>query len=79
MKSYSSFLVRCWLLQEEGEPKRVFNIKHIQSGQQTRTDNFSEAQAWMAEMTESAQPEAETASGAKGRASSSSASATARK
>ena len=78
MKSYSSFLVRCWLLKEEGEPKRVFNIKHIQSGQQTRTNDLSEAQAWMAEMTESAQAEAKTASGAD-RASSNSASPNARK
>jgi hypothetical protein len=77
VKSYSSFLVRCWSLQEEGEPKRVFNIKHIQSGQQTRTSDLSEAQAWMAEMTDSPQPE--TASDTEDRAASNSASANARK
>lgn len=66
MKSYSSFLVRCWLLQEEadGEPKRVFNVEHIQTGRQTRTDDPGEAQRWMTEMTEAAQPSRAAASSA---------------
>lgn len=58
MKTYSSFLVRCWSLQEETEaqPKHVFNIEHIQTGRQTRTSDLAEAQQWMAEMTQVKQP-----------------------
>ncbi len=58
VKSYSSFLVRCWLLEEETEaqPKQVFNIKHIQTGRQTRTSDLAEAQRWMSEVSQAKEP-----------------------
>jgi hypothetical protein len=37
MKSYSSFLVRCWVIREEGQAERVvFDVEHIQTGEHWR-------------------------------------------
>jgi hypothetical protein len=37
MKSYSSFLVRCWVIREEGQAERVvFDVEHIQKGEHWR-------------------------------------------
>lgn len=42
MKFYSSFLVRCWVIREEGQAERivperiVFDVEHIQKGEHWR-------------------------------------------
>ncbi|MFN7930444.1 MAG: hypothetical protein U0Y68_21475 [Blastocatellia bacterium] len=46
MKLYSSFLVRCWVVQEETE-KTVFDIEHIQNGEHQRAASPEEAMQWM--------------------------------
>ncbi len=37
MKLYSSFLVRCWVIREEGQAERIlFDVEHIQKGEHWR-------------------------------------------
>jgi hypothetical protein len=37
MKQYSSFLIRCWVIRDEGQPERiVFDVEHIQTGEHWR-------------------------------------------
>jgi hypothetical protein len=51
MKRYSSFLVRCWVIQstaeQSNEEKVVFDIEHIQRGEHLRSASPAEALAWM--------------------------------
>ena len=48
MKSYNSFLIRCWVVTDERQTERaVFHVRHIQSAENTRSDNLSEVQRWM--------------------------------
>ncbi|MDQ3755255.1 MAG: hypothetical protein M3371_11055 [Acidobacteriota bacterium] len=50
MKCYSSFLIRCWLIEDtqQGE-KKVIDVEHIQSGGHTRVASLTEAEEWMFE------------------------------
>jgi hypothetical protein len=47
MKSYSSFLVRCWVIREEAEEKLVFDIEHIQKGEHLRAATPEAAMEWI--------------------------------
>ena len=48
MKSYSSFLVRWWLISNEKDRERtVLEIEHIQTGAQHKGASISEAEDWM--------------------------------
>ncbi len=48
MKSYSSFLIRCWLLPDSSQGEQcVFNIEHVQSGERRRAERLIEAEEWM--------------------------------
>lgn len=50
MKTYGSFLVRCWLLGDPaGGTRAVFSVEHIQTGRSTRVESLAEAQCWMFE------------------------------
>ena len=55
MKLYSSFLLRCWVLQEDDE-KIVFDIEHIQKGERLRAVNADEALQWILQTTKNFQP-----------------------
>jgi hypothetical protein len=55
MKLYSSFLVRCWVIQEERE-KIVFDIEHIQNGEHQRAASPEEALEWMLTACRTNQP-----------------------
>lgn len=60
MKLYSSFLVRCWVIQEEDEKvvpeKIIFDMEHIQNGEHQRTASPEEAMEWMLTACRSNQP-----------------------
>ena len=48
MKSYSSFLVRWWLISSETERERtVLEIEHIQTGAHLKGASICEAEEWM--------------------------------
>ena len=49
MKSYSSFLVRCWLISNESEQRErtVLEIEHIQTGAHHKGASICEAEDWM--------------------------------
>lgn len=48
MRTYSSFLIRCWLIKDESRETRfVFDVEHIQTGKRIRAPSLAEAQAWM--------------------------------
>jgi hypothetical protein len=48
MKSYSSFLIRCWLISNESECERtVLEIEHIQTGAHHKGTSIAEAEVWM--------------------------------
>jgi hypothetical protein len=50
MKRYSSFLVRCWLIDDQVEEKRsVIDVEHIQTGGRFRVARIVEAEQWMFE------------------------------
>jgi hypothetical protein len=50
MKLYSSFLIRCWLIQDSSQGERsVIDIEHIQSGGHIRAATLSEAENWILE------------------------------
>lgn len=61
MKLYSSFLVRCWVIQEESEKpvaeKLVFDIEHIQKGEHQRAASAEEAMQWMVTACRNHQPD----------------------
>ena len=48
MKLYSSFLIRCWLINDPAQGERsVIDVEHIQSGGHTRAATLAEAERWM--------------------------------
>ncbi len=48
MKTYNSFLIRCWLLRNTSQADRsVFEIEHIQTGERQRVASFAEMQNLM--------------------------------
>ena len=48
MRSYSSFLIRCWLTGEaRPEQWSVLQVEHIQTGASMRAESFNEAEQWM--------------------------------
>jgi hypothetical protein len=57
MKLYSSFLIRCWLIQDTPHEERsVIDIEHIQTGHHTRAASLTEAETWMLEACRNMQP-----------------------
>lgn len=56
MKLYSSFLLRCWVIRDEAEPKIVFDIEHIQNGEHRRAATADEAMAWILAACQTSQP-----------------------
>lgn len=61
MKLYSSFLVRCWVIQEEtetsGAEKIVLDIEHIQNGEHQRAASPDEAMQWILNACRNNQPD----------------------
>ena len=55
MKSYSSFLIRCWVIREEAEEKLVFDIEHIQKGDHLRAATPEAAMEWIVAASHSEQ------------------------
>jgi hypothetical protein len=49
MKHYSSFLVRCWLIDDTSDERSVIDVEHIQSGGRTKVTSMGEAEQWMLE------------------------------
>ena len=48
MKSQGSFLLRCWLIQDQAETERtIFDIEHVQTGKHERVGNLAEAHHWI--------------------------------
>jgi len=48
VRSYSSFLIRCWLTGEpRHEQRSVLQVEHIQTGASMRAESFNEAEQWM--------------------------------
>jgi hypothetical protein len=48
MKTQGSFLLRCWLIQDETERERaIFDIEHVQTGEHERVENLAEAHHWI--------------------------------
>lgn len=48
MRTYGSFLIRCWLTGDPPEDAQlVFTVEHIQTGKHTRVDRLSEVQDWI--------------------------------
>ena len=48
MRTYNSFLVRCWLAREPPQDERVvFAVEHIQTGERTRVLSLRAAQDWI--------------------------------
>lgn len=53
MKLYNSFLLRCWVIREAGEPasaapeKMVFDVEHIQKGEHRRAATPEEILQWI--------------------------------
>ncbi len=59
MKLYSSFLVRCWVIQEESNvaEKTVFDIEHIQKGEHQRAISPEAAIQWILAACRNHQPD----------------------
>ena len=50
MKLYSSFLIRCWLIEDSERGERtVIDVEHIQTGGHRRVASLHEAEEWMLE------------------------------
>ena len=50
MRLYSSFLVRCWLIEEASQgAQSVLQIDHIQTGASRRAANLSDLEPWVFE------------------------------
>ena len=57
MKLYNSFLLRCWVIRQAGEPvlepldipagKMVFDVEHIQKGEHHRAASPEEVLQWI--------------------------------
>jgi hypothetical protein len=51
MKLYSSFLIRCWLIEDSQQGERVvIGVEHIQTGGHRRVASLPEAEKWMLEL-----------------------------
>jgi hypothetical protein len=58
MKLYSSFLVRCWVIREEGQAERlVFDVEHIQKGEHQRTLTPEAALDYIKQVSQQVTPE----------------------
>lgn len=44
IRHYSSFLIRCWQINEE---THRINIEHIQSGETTQVDSLAKLSTWI--------------------------------
>ncbi|MDX2033050.1 MAG: hypothetical protein SF339_20400 [Blastocatellia bacterium] len=60
MKSYNSFLIRCWAIRSEAEEKFVFDVEHIQQGDHRRTTTPEELIAWILERSQDPPAQTET-------------------
>lgn len=62
MKSYSSFLIRCWLIRNSGsqEEHSVLDIEHVQTGERVRVARLCEVQQWLMSRCQAACAEAAT-------------------
>lgn len=60
MKSYNSFLIRCWVIRSEAEEKFVFDVEHIQKGDHRRTTAPEELIAWILDRSQDAPTQTET-------------------
>ncbi|MFN0122941.1 MAG: hypothetical protein ACKV2V_20770 [Blastocatellia bacterium] len=48
MKTYRSFLTRCWVIEETaGIPRYVFEVEHIHGGERLKTSDPDEVRDWM--------------------------------
>ena len=48
MRTYNSFLIRCWLAREPPQDERVvFAVEHIQTGERTKVLSLRAAQDWI--------------------------------
>jgi hypothetical protein len=48
MRTYNSFLIRCWLAREPPQEERVvFAVEHIQTGERTKVLSLRAAQDWI--------------------------------
>ena len=48
MRTYNSFLIRCWLAREPPQDERaLFAVEHIQTGERTRVVSLRAAQEWI--------------------------------
>ena len=62
MKLYSSFLIRCWLIQDRTHDERpVIDVEHIQTGGHARVASLAEAEEWMFEVCRTMQAPARAA------------------
>ena len=61
MKCYRSFLIRCWVIEDQQAEKKVIDVEHIQSGDHTRVADMTEAEEWMFAVTRRGPTESETA------------------
>jgi hypothetical protein len=56
MRTYNSFLIRCWLIREPSQGERsIFDIEHIRTGEHKRMPSLNEACEWMLTVCQSAQ------------------------
>lgn len=63
MKLYSSFLLRCWLIDDQSQPERsLIDVEHVQSGGHKRVANLTEAEEWIFAACRSRPTETETVS-----------------
>jgi hypothetical protein len=61
MKLYSSFLIRCWLIEDSQRGERkIIDVEHIQSGGRTRARSLTEAEGWMFEACRNTHADAQT-------------------
>ena len=50
MRTYSSFLVRCWLTQDSSQGEHsVLQIEHIQTGASVKAASLTEVEPWILE------------------------------
>jgi hypothetical protein len=48
MRTYSSYLIRCWLIRDDPQNERaVFDIEHIQTGEHLRATSLAEVYDWI--------------------------------
>jgi len=58
MRTYNSFLVRCWLIRDRPEEERaVIDVEHIQTGGRMRAASLDEIQQWVLKSCRVARPE----------------------